>query len=116
MVKAADGTPLNVSLTNLPPTMLNLKKKFLCKFLRNQVLKFSRHVMTSILEEKHDFKSWAEATELTFQNYFYHMLAKRVENQMENFRVLAKPRTSNIQFPRLYIQNEAPCSRNSRSV
>jgi len=66
-------------------------------------------------------QSWAEAAELTFQNYFYHMLAKRVKNRMENFSVLAeggrrKPRTSNIQFPKLYIQNEVPCSRNSMSV
>lgn len=47
-------------------------------------------------------QSWTEAEELTFQNYFYYMLAKRVENRMENFSVLAeggRRKTQNFKHP-----------------
>lgn len=52
--------------------------------------------------KKKDSKSWADTTELTAPNYFYHMLSELVKNQMGSFNVSAEGRKGN---PELQTSN-----------
>lgn len=78
--------------------------------------------MTSTLYKRtKKSKSWAYTTELTFQNYFYHMLTV-LRIKWGDRRVWAEggkeenPQLQISSFPNYMSKNEAPCSRKSMSV